>query len=303
MNKKVIVITGPTGSGKSALSIALAKKLKTEIISADSRQIYKGIPIATAVPSFEERENIPHYLIEKLNLDDYYSASLFEEDALRLITEIINKTGTAIICGGSMLYVDALCNGIDDLPTVPDSIRKGLMEEWRINGDLWLKNKLKEIDPETWQRVDNNNMKRIFHAVEITMAAGEKYSNLLGKPKKKRPFETLKICLDGSRDILFDKINKRVIDMFKAGLEEEAKSVYHLRHLNSLNTVGLKEMFAWFEGGFKTKDETLARIQKNTRVYAKKQLTWYKKDPLIKRIDLENPININVNKIIELFGK
>ncbi len=274
--KKLIVITGPTASGKTDLAIRLALEHDTEIISADSRQIFKGIPIVTAVPSMAERKGVKHHLMETLPLDAYYSAALFEQDALRIAAEIWKRRDVAIVCGGSMMYVDALTDGIDALPTVPDSIRSGLAEEWREKGDDWLRDRLKALDPEYYRLVELANMKRVFHAVEICLASGTTYSSLRTGQKKKRDFEIEKIVLTPPREVLFDRINRRVLAMVDEGLEEEARRVYPMRHLNSLNTVGLKEMFSYFEGqmDFPT---AVARIQKNTRVFAKKQLTWLKK--------------------------
>lgn len=273
--KKLIVVTGPTASGKTDLAVKLALDHKTEIISADSRQIYKGIPIVTAVPDMSQRAGVIHHLMETLPLNAYYSAAMFEEDALRIAAEIWKKHDVAIVCGGSMMYVDALINGIDALPTVPDSIRIPLMADWKEKGDDWLRDRLKTLDSDYYAYVDKANMKRIFHAVEICLAAGTTYTSLRTGKRKNRDFEIEKIVIDMPREQLFDRINRRVISMVEQGLEEEARKVYPHRHLNSLNTVGLKEMFAYFDGemDFET---AVARIQKNTRVYAKKQLTWIK---------------------------
>ena len=276
-HRELIVITGPTASGKSALAIDMAKRLGTEIISADSRQIYQGIPIVTAMPTPEEREEVPHHLIDMLPLDAYYSASMFEEDAMRICMDQMNRNGKAIVCGGSMMYVDALCNGIDELPTVPDSIRAELQKQYNIKGAEWLREELKNLDPEYYSKVDLKNTKRVFHAVEIIRAAGKTYTEMRTGKKIDRPFRILKFAIIPPRETLFDRINRRVDAMVEAGLEEEARSVYPLRHLNSLNTVGLKEMFTMFDG---TMDRTTAieRIKKNTRVYAKKQMTWWQRD-------------------------
>ena len=275
--KKLIVVTGPTASGKTDLAIKLALEYDTEIISADSRQIYRGIPIVTAVPDISQRAGVTHHLMEALPLDAYYSAAMFEEDALKIARSIWQRRDVAVVCGGSMMYVDALVKGIDELPTVPDSIRLPLMEEWKANGDDWLRDRLKALDPEYYAIVDRANMKRVFHAVEICLAAGSTYSSLRTGKKKNRDFEIEKIVIDMPREQLFDRINRRVLSMVDQGLEEEARRVYPLRHLNSLNTVGLKEMFAYFDGEM-DRDTAIARIQKNTRVYAKKQLTWLKKE-------------------------
>ncbi|MCM1491572.1 MAG: tRNA (adenosine(37)-N6)-dimethylallyltransferase MiaA [Muribaculum sp.] len=277
--KKLIVVTGPTASGKSDLAVKLALQHDTDIISADSRQIYKGIPIVTAVPDMSQRMGVTHHLMEMLPLDAYYSAAMFEEDALRIANDIWKKRDVAIVCGGSMMYVDALINGIDELPTVPDAIRNHLDADWKSYGDDWLRDRLRVLDPEYYDMVDLANMKRVFHAVEICIAAGVPYSSLRTGKKKQRYFDIEKIVIERPREDLFQRINERVLKMVEAGLEEEAKRVYHLRHLNSLNTVGLKEMFAYFDGVMDF-DTAVARIQKNTRVYAKKQLTWLKKSLL-----------------------
>lgn len=293
------VITGPTASGKSALAVELARMLDTEIISADSRQIYQGIPIVTAVPTEEERSGVVHNLMEMLPLEAYYSASEFEQDALRISSRLFEERGCGVVCGGSMMYIDALCNGIDDLPTVPDSIRNSLMNEWKTKGDVWLLNELLQLDQDYYKRVDQNNLKRVFHAVEITLTAGQPYSSLLTGQTRQRDFRIVKIALGGSRECLFDRINRRVLNMVSSGLEEEARSVYARRELNSLNTVGLKEMFAWFDGKM-TKEEAIARIQKNTRVYAKKQLTWHKRDEGLVWLDFEDSPSENIRKILAL---
>ena len=303
MNKPtLIVITGPTASGKSALAVSLAQKLHTEIISADSRQIYKGIPIVTAVPSLKEREGIIHHLMEILPLDAYYSAARFQEDADEILSNIFTKNDIAIVCGGSMLYLDALVKGIDELPTVPVEIREELMKKWNFKGDTWLLEELENLDPGYFRLVDQKNLKRVFHAIEITITAGKPYSEFLTHQAEKfqnreLPYKVIKFCLTGSRDLLFERINSRVIEMVENGLEEEAMKVYPLRHLNSLNTVGLKEMFAWFDGKVE-RNEAIARIQKNTRVYAKKQLTWHKRDKNLNYLDFSDPQSSNLTKIL-----
>ncbi|MDE6410895.1 MAG: tRNA (adenosine(37)-N6)-dimethylallyltransferase MiaA [Muribaculaceae bacterium] len=271
------VITGPTASGKSALAVELAQRLGTEIISADSRQIYQGIPIVTAMPTPEERDAVKHHLIDMLPLEAYYSASQFEEDALKIAEEVMARNGSVVVCGGSMMYVDALCNGIDLLPTVPDSIRKGLAEEHSERGDEWLLSQLESLDPEYYDKVDRKNIKRVFHAVEIIRAAGKSYTELRTGERRARPFEIRKYMIEMPREMLFSRINSRVDNMISEGLEEEARRVYPQRALNSLNTVGLKEMFAMFDGTM-TREEAIGRIKKNTRVYAKKQMTWWARD-------------------------
>ena len=271
--KKLIVITGPTASGKSALAVEMALRLGCDVISADSRQIYAGIPIVTAQPSMEERRGVPHHLIGSLPLDAYYSAAEFERDALRLVYEQFSRSDFAIVCGGSMMYVDALCNGIDDIPTIPEDFRNELKASHAEKGNDWLLATLKLIDPDYYRNADIRNIKRIFHAVEISLYAGKPYSSFLTGRKKVRPFDIEKRIIEMPRDLLFERINRRVDRMVESGLEEEALKVYPLKGLNSLNTVGLKEMFAYFEG-FMDRHTAIERIKKNTRVFAKKQLTW-----------------------------
>ncbi|MBR4887426.1 MAG: tRNA (adenosine(37)-N6)-dimethylallyltransferase MiaA [Muribaculaceae bacterium] len=283
-NKTLIVITGPTGIGKSATAIDLAQRLSTEIISADSRQVYKGIPIITAAPTEEERSIVPHHLVDFLELDEYYSASLFEQQALSLLDQIFRRSDYAVVCGGSMMYVDALCNGIDELPTIPDNIRQQLMQEHADNGNDWLLQRLEQLDPVYYNQVDRQNTKRVFHAVEICLASGKPYSSLRTGTRRSRPFRIIKTALTADRQLIFDRINLRVERMLEMGMLDEARSVYHLRHLNSLNTVGFKEMFRYIDGEWDL-PTAIARMQKNTRVYAKKQMTWYQRDPLIHWID------------------
>ena len=283
-NKTLIVITGPTGIGKSATAIDLAQRLSTEIISADSRQVYKGIPIITAAPTEEERSIVPHHLVDFLELDEYYSASLFEQQALSLLDQIFRRSDYAVVCGGSMMYVDALCNGIDELPTIPDNIRQQLMQEHADNGNDWLLQRLEQLDPVYYNQVDLQNTKRVFHAVEICLASGKPYSSLRTGTRRSRPFRIIKTALTADRQLIFDRINLRVEQMLEMGMLDEARSVYHLRHLNSLNTVGFKEMFRYLDGEWDL-PTAIARMQKNTRVYAKKQMTWYQRDPLIHWID------------------
>ena len=283
-NKTLIVITGPTGIGKSATAIDLAQRLSTEIISADSRQVYKGIPIITAAPTEEERSIVPHHLVDFLELDEYYSASLFEQQALSLLDQIFRRSDYAVVRGGSMMYVDALCNGIDELPTIPDNIRQQLMQEHADNGNDWLLQRLEQLDPVYYNQVDRQNTKRVFHAVEICLASGRSYSSLRTGTRRSRPFRIIKTALTADRQLIFDRINLRVEKMLEMGMLNEARSVYHLRHLNSLNTVGFKEMFRYLDGEWDL-PTAIARMQKNTRVYAKKQMTWYQRDPLIHWID------------------
>lgn len=284
----LIMITGPTASGKSALAVDVAQRLGTEIVSADSRQVYRGIPIVTAMPTAEERARVRHHLVDMLPLDAYYSAAEFERDALRVAGGLLESRGVAVAVGGSMLYVDALCHGIDALPTVSDAVREGLRREHERLGDEWLLDELRRLDPEYYDTVDRRNTKRVFHAVEIIREAGVTYTSLRTGARRERDFRIVKVLLEAPREILFDRINRRVDAMVADGLEEEARGVYHLRHLNSLNTVGLKEMFAMFDGTM-DRHTAIERIKKNTRVYAKKQMTWRRGDTSWTRLDITRP--------------
>lgn len=281
----VVVITGPTASGKTSLALNVAERLGAHIISADSRQIYRGIPITTAVPTADQRQRVPHHLIEFLDLDAYYSAAMFEADALRLINEAEARGEQyVVVCGGSMMYIDSLCNGIDVMPTVTDVIRnrvRALYDENGLDGVLAM---LDIVDPDYAAKVDRANTRRVMHALEITMQSGRPYSSFLGRKPVERGFKITKVMIDRPREQLFRLINARVDDMVAGGMENEARSVYHLRHLNSLNTIGFKEWFAYFDGKM-DRSTTIARIAKNTRVYAKKQLTWFARDTSIVRLE------------------
>lgn len=276
----LIVITGPTGSGKTSLSLSVAKKLNCHILSADSRQLYREIPIGTAAPTIEELQEAPHHFVGTLGLEDYYSAAQYESDALSLLGQLWQENRYAVMCGGSMMYVDAVCRGIDELPTISAAIREKAMAIYEEGGLSLLQKTLQRLDPEYYEIVDKNNHKRLVHAIEIIMEAGVPYSSLRTGEVKQRDFRIVKVAINYEREQLFDRINRRVDKMIAEGLEEEARRVYHLRHLNSLNTVGYKEMFAYFDGTMDY-ETAIARIAKNTRVYAKKQLTWLKKDPTI----------------------
>ena len=276
-NKTLIVVTGPTGSGKTDLAIKLALHYGCHILSADSRQLYRDIPIGTAAPSPEQLALVPHHFVGILSLEDYYSAAQYEEDVLQLLPRLWEENDYVVMCGGSMMYVDAVTKGIDELPTITPEIREKAMAIYREGGIEQLRSTLLELDPIYYNQVDLNNHKRLVHAIEITMQAGVPYSSLRTGESKKRPFRIVKMALDYDREVLFNRINRRVEAMMVAGLEQEARNVYHLRHLNSLNTVGYKEMFAYFEGVMDY-ETAVARIGKNTRVYAKKQLTWNKRD-------------------------
>jgi tRNA dimethylallyltransferase len=285
----LVVVTGATASGKTSLAIDIALQLGTEIISADSRQIYKGVPITTAVPTPDELARCKHHLIEVLDLDQYYSAACFENDAMQLLPTLFEKYGCAVVCGGSMMYVDALVNGIDDMPTITDAVRNRVIDLYAQHGAEGLLAMLEISDPTFYAEVDRTNIKRVMHALEVTMQAGVPYSSLRTGSAKERPFRTLKVAIDHPRELLFARINRRVDMMVSMGMEQEARNLYPLRRLNSLNTVGFKEWFAHFDGTL-DRETTISRIAKNTRVYAKKQLTWLRRDNSVVWLPGDNPL-------------
>lgn len=289
-NFTVITITGPTGSGKSDLAVRLARHLGCHILSADSRQIYRDIPIGTAAPSASQLAAVPHHLVGTLPLDAYYSAASFESDALELINRLAQQNQNyLVVCGGSMMYIDALTRGIDELPSISPEIRNRACQLFEQQGHEAVIAQLELLDPDYLKTVDLNNGKRLVHALEICWQAGVPYSSLRTGTVRQRSFKILQYALVPPRAELFSRINRRVIKMIESGLENEARNVYPLRNLNSLNTVGFKEMFAYFDGEL-DRETAIARLQKNTRVYAKKQLTWLKKRPEIIQLSPENAL-------------
>lgn len=294
---KLIVVTGPTGSGKTALAIKLALRLGCHILSADSRQIFRDIPITTAAPTAEELAMIPHHFVGTLPLDSYFSAAQYEEEAIALLNDLFANNEYAILCGGSMMYVDAVTRGIDEIPTISDEIRQSTVRFFEENGIEAIRQQLQQLDPDYYRQVDLNNPKRLIHAVEICREAGVPYSSLRTGRIKPRNFEIVSVAIDYPRELLFDRINHRVEKMISDGMIDEARRVYPLRHLNSLNTVGFKELFAHFDGEMDL-DTAIARIQKNTRVYAKKQLTWIKNRPETIMISPETSTDELLNKYV-----
>ncbi len=266
--------------GKTAAAIEVARQLGCEIINADSRQVFKGIPIGTAAPTPLEQALVKHHFVQFKDLDEYYSAAQFETDVMALLPSLFEQGDYVVMCGGSMMYVDAVCNGIDPIPDISPEVRQAVKQQWQEQGLEPLLKELHRLDPSYFDQVDKQNPMRVIHAIEVCRQTGVPYSSLRTGKAKQRPFNIIKVGLNIERPALFDRINRRVDAMMEQGLEQEARSVYHLRHLNSLNTVGYKEMFAWFDG---TMDRRTAveRIKKNTRVYAKKQLTWYQRDTAI----------------------
>ena len=276
----LIVITGPTGVGKTAAAIKVAQHLGCDIINADSRQVFRGIPIGTAVPTPEEQSLVHHHFVQFKELDEYYSAAQFETDVLQLLPSLWQQGDYAVMCGGSMMYVDAVCNGIDPIPDICDDVRQAVKKQWHEQGLEPLLAELKRLDPVYYEQVDKQNHRRVLHAVEICRQTGKPYSTLRTGKAKQRPFNIIKVGLNMERELLFNRINHRVDAMIEQGLEQEARSVCHLRHLNSLNTVGYKEMFAFFDGTM-DRHTAIERIKKNTRLYAKKQLRWLQRDTTI----------------------
>ena len=275
----LIVITGPTAVGKTDLCLEIAESRGIPVINADSRQIYRDMPIGTAAPTAEQMQRVKHYFVGTLALDEYYNASMYEQDVMTLLSQMFEgkDNALAMMTGGSMMYIDAVCNGIDDIPTIRDDIRQLYKDRLATEGLDPLLAELKTLDPEYYDIVDKCNPRRVVHGLEICRQTGTTYTSFRIRERKQRPFRIVKIALNRPRDILYKRINSRVDMMIAEGLEEEARRLYPLRHLNALNTVGYKEMFKYIDGEW-TLDEAVERIKGNTRRYARKQQTWYKKD-------------------------
>lgn len=291
-NNTLIVLLGPTAVGKTELGIRLAELLSCDIISADSRQIYKEISIGTAKPTDEELARVKHHFINLLTLDQYYSAAQYETDVLKLIGEHFSSNDNStprfqLLLGGSMMYIDAVTKGIDEIPTIDEETRETMKYRLEHDGLDALCQELKLLDPEYYQIVDLKNHKRIVHALEICYMTGQTYTSFRKKTKKQRPFNIIKIGLQRKRENLFARINQRVDQMMNDGFLDEARRVFPLRHLNSLNTVGYKELFHVLDGEWEL-PMAVERIKKNTRVYAKKQMTWFAHDNEIHWIDIDN---------------
>ncbi len=284
-NKTLIVITGPTGVGKTEATLRIAEHFNVPVINADSRQIFSEIPIGTAAPTSEQQQRVQHYFVGNHHLEDYYSASLYEQDVLNIINS--QHTPISLLSGGSMMYIDAVCNGIDDIPTILPEIREEMMRRLETEGLEQMCNLLRELDPEHWNIVDRNNPRRVIHALEICIQTGKTYTSFRSNTIKERPFNIIKVGLNRDRDELYNRINQRVLDMIEKGMIEEALQVYPKRTLNSLNTVGYKELFEYLDG-LTTLDEAIFKIQSNTRRYARKQLTWYKKDTAFQWFNPDN---------------
>lgn len=286
--KTLIVVLGPTGVGKTELCLSLAQHLNTPIINADSRQIFHELPIGTAAPTAEQQKLVRHYFVGNHHIPDYYSAAMYEEDVMQLLeNEIFSQHDAALLTGGSMMYIDAVCKGIDDIPTVDDNIRAWMKQRLANEGLDALVEELRKMDPEHWEIVDKKNPRRVVHALEICHQTGKTYTSFRTNQKKERPFRIVKIGLNRDRAEQYERINQRVLDMMNAGLEEEARKVYPYRQLTSLRTVGYKEMFAYFDGTI-DREEAIRQIQSHSREYMRKQLTWFKRDPDIAWFNPDN---------------
>jgi tRNA dimethylallyltransferase len=272
----LFVILGPTGVGKTDLSIEVASMLGTSVISCDSRQIYRELSIGVASPSPEQLAAVKHYFIATRSVDEHYSAGQYELDALPIIESEIAANGCAVMVGGSMLYIDAVCRGIDDIPTIDEELRRSVRRIYDEHGIEEVRRRLRLLDPQHYAEVDLRNVKRMLHALEVCYQTGQPFSKLRTGSVKRRSFEIVKIGLDCPREVLYDNIDRRVLKMIQQGLEREVRSVNDKRHLNALNTVGYKEMFAYLDGEYDL-DRAIELIQRNTRHYAKKQLSWFKR--------------------------
>lgn len=304
MAKTLIVITGPTAVGKTELCIDIAKRFGIPIINADSRQIFRTLTIGTAAPTEEQLQQVRHYFVGRLELNEYYSASMYEEEVLALLQELFKTSDYALLTGGSMMYIDAVCNGIDDIPTVDDDTRALMKKRLAEEGLESLCEELKRLDPEHYAIVDKQNPRRVVHALEICHMTGRTYTSFRTNQKQERPFRIIKIGLTREREELYNRINQRVDNMMQNGFLQEAKQLFPQRELNALNTVGYKDLFTYLEGTWSL-EEAVERIKGNTRRYARKQLTWYKKDPDMKWFtlngeeDIQNITNDIYNYIIQ----
>lgn len=278
--KTLFVIVGPTGVGKTSLCLKVAEHLNTVIINADSRQVFKEIPVGTAAPTKDERKSIRHFFVGNLHINEYYNASKYEQDVLKLLNILFKYKDNVIMSGGSMMYVDAVCKGIDDIPSVDENIRKTLQERFDKEGLSGISKELALLDPDYYAIVDKNNHKRIIHALEICLSTGKPYSSFRKNTTKERPFRIIKIGLNMDRQKLYERIDLRVEQMIHDGLIQEALNVYEYKNLNALNTVGYKETFEYLDG-LCTLDNAIFRIKSNTHKYCRKQLTWFRRDPNI----------------------
>ena len=291
--KTLVVILGPTGVGKTEKTLAIAKQLCVPVINADSRQIFKEIPIGSAAPTSEQQDMVRHFFVGTHSIHDYYSAAQYEADVMALLEEQFSHNDWALLSGGSMMYIDAVCKGLDDIPTVDDTTRNLYKRRLEKEGIEAMLKELQTVDPEHYAIVDHNNPRRIIHALEICHMTGKTYTSFRTGVKKTRPFNIIKVGLDRPREEMYERINLRVEKMMDEGLEQEARNVYKYRYLNSLNTVGFKEMFQYFDGDTDLK-EAIRRIQSNTRRYMRKQVTWFRHDDEIRWYHPDDDIKITI---------
>ena len=303
MKDTLVVVTGPTAVGKTELCLDIAGHYGIPIINADSRQIYKGLRIGTAAPTKDQLQKVKHYFVGTLKLEDYYNASMYEQEVMSLLAEFFAGDGRhiALMTGGSMMYIDSVCNGIDDIPAVNAETRELLKERLEREGLEKLCSELKVLDPEYYSIVDRKNTRRVIHGLEICYQTGKPYTYFRKKEKRQRPFNIVKIALNRPREELYGRINNRVDEMLHDGLLEEARTLYPYRELNALNTVGYKEIFEYFDGSF-SMEEAVERIKGNTRRYARKQLTWFKRDEKVRWFD-PNDKNEIMNYISQEYEK
>lgn len=295
----LLLILGPTGVGKTELSLRVAEHYGCPILNCDSRQVFRGIPIGTAAPTAEEQARVKHYFVATRELEEDYNAGQYERDALALLDELFRTHEVVVMTGGSMLYADAVCYGLDDLPNIPDNIRTEVQKGYEQGGLEWLQREVQRLDPTYWNEVDQQNPARLAHCIELCRATGKAYSSLRTNSVKKRPFRIVKIELERPRAELYDRINRRVLQMIDDGLVEEAKAVYPKRHLNSLQTVGYRELFAYFDGEYDL-PRAIELIQQNTRHYAKRQMTWFRRDTQIHRLNANDDYEKNIHYIDDL---
>ena len=297
----LLLIVGPTGVGKTELALRVAERYRCPIINCDSRQVYRHIPIGTAAPTAEEQTRVKHYMVATRELEEDYNAGQYERDALTLLEELFKTHEVVVMTGGSMLYADAVCKGLDDLPSVPFSIRASVQNAYEEKGLAWLQAEVQRLDPKYWEEVDRQNPARLMHCVELCRATGKPYSSLRTKTTKVRPFRIVKIGLDRPREELYTRIDERVKQMVAEGLVEEARSVYPKRALNSLQTVGYRELFDYFDGRYDL-DRAIELIQQNTRHYAKRQMTWFRRDTEIQWLNANDIYEKNSTIIDALLG-
>ena len=298
-SKSLLLILGPTGVGKTELSLRVAEHYGCPILNCDSRQIYRSIPIGTAAPTAEEQARVRHYFVATRDLEEGYNAGQYERDALVLLEDLFKTHEMVVMSGGSMLYADAVCKGLDDLPNVPAEIRQEVKAAYEKSGLEWLQAEVQRLDPDYWEIVDQQNPARLAHCIEMCRMTGKTYSSLRTNPNKERPFRIVKVALERPREVLYDRINRRVEQMVKDGLVEEARAVYPKRQLNSLQTVGYRELFAYFDGEYDL-DRAIELIQQNSRHYAKRQMTWFRHDKDIHWLNANESYETNIHFIDDL---